>query len=140
MVGRVKNLFVKPGPGEAMKASAELSLVAGKGIHGDNAFGRKRRQVLLVDQAILEAFGLEPGDLRENLTVSGLDLQSIAPGSLLAAGTSILMVQGECTPCSKMDDLKPGLQNALQTRRGVLASVVEGGSLRVGDAIEVRGE
>ena len=138
MTGIIKNMFVKPGPGQAMKASGELEMVAGKGIQGDNAFGRKRRQVLLVDQAILDAFGLDPGDLRENLTVSGLDLQIIAPGSLLEAGASTLMVQGECTPCSKMDEIKPGLQASLQARRGLLASVVEGGTIRIGDTIALR--
>jgi MOSC domain-containing protein YiiM len=34
-----------------------------------------------------------------------------------------------------MDDLRPGLQEAIRGERGVLARVVSGGTIRVGDTV-----
>ena len=44
---------------------------------------------------------------------------------------------GLCEPCDQMDALRPGLQEALKDRRGVLAMVLNGGTLRVGDSVRV---
>jgi MOSC domain-containing protein YiiM len=137
MPGTIQGLFIKPASGQPMRPVASILFIAKKGIEGDNAFGRSRRQVLIVDQAILNKFDLQPGDLRENITLEGLDLRSVLTGSLLNLGQSTLLVQGECTPCSQMDDIRPGLQNALQSQRGILASVVKGGSVRIGDTVSI---
>ena len=135
ITGKILGLFIKPGSGQPMQPVPSISLIARKGIEGDNAFGRNRRQVLIVDQAILDKFDLRPGDLRENITLEGVDLNTIQTGSTMDLGSSILLVQGECTPCSQMDDIRPGLQDALRSQRGILASVEVGGSVRIGDAV-----
>jgi len=135
MPGTIRNLFIKPGAGLPMRPADIVDMVASKGIEGDAAYGRNRRQILIVDTAVLEGFQLHPGDLRENITLSGMNLQEVAPGSLLHIGETTLLVQGECTPCSKMDAVKPGLQTALQEQRGILASVLQSGSIKVGDRV-----
>jgi MOSC domain-containing protein YiiM len=135
MTGTVESLFIKPASGEPMQPVERLQMIAGKGIDGDAAFGRNRRQVLIVDRAVLDHFGLMPGDLRENVTMSGLGLNNLKVGSLLVLGETELIVQGECTPCSKMDELQPGLQGAIRKQRGILASVQQGGLVRVGDRV-----
>jgi MOSC domain-containing protein YiiM len=42
-----------------------------------------------------------------------------------------------CDPCSRMDELRPGLRAELDGKRGMLAHVVEGGEIALGDAIEL---
>lgn len=137
MAGTVESLFIKPASGKPMQPVERLQMIAGKGIDGDAAFGRNRRQVLIVDRAVLDHFGLMPGDLRENVTLSGLDLNNLHMGSLMILGETELIVQGECTPCSMLDELQPGLQDAIRKQRGILASVQQGGLVRVGDRVSL---
>ena len=42
-----------------------------------------------------------------------------------------------CEPCHRMDELRSGLRAQLEDRRGMLAHVVEGGEIALGDAIEL---
>jgi MOSC domain-containing protein YiiM len=42
-----------------------------------------------------------------------------------------------CDPCSRMDEIRPGLQTELDGRRGMLARVVRGGEVAAGDEIEL---
>ena len=118
-----------------MRAVGEVQAVAGKGLEGDAAFGRSRRQVLLVEGEVLDRFHLQPGQTRENVVVRGLRMADLAFGSRLAIGPVILEVTGDCTPCKHMDELQPGLQEAIRGKRGILALVVEGGRIRVGDLV-----
>ncbi len=118
-----------------MEPVEEVLAIAQCGIEGDRSFGRSTRQVLLVDHAVLTDFGLGPGDLRENNTVDGIELNTLKPGMNIQIGETLLRVYGECTPCSKLDDLQPGLQEAIRGRCGILASVVQGGSISIGDAV-----
>jgi MOSC domain-containing protein YiiM len=46
-------------------------------------------------------------------------------------------IVGECEPCGKMDAIRQGLQSELDHRRGMLATVINGGAIKVGDAIRV---
>ena len=40
-------------------------------------------------------------------------------------------------PCQKMDAIRPGLRKILDGQRGMLAIVLNGGAIKVGDAISV---
>jgi len=122
-----------------MREVAEALAVEGKGLEGDASFGRATRQVLMMEAETLERFGLSPGTARENLLVRGLPLKSLPLGGRIAAGETLLEITGDCTPCSFMDDLRPGLQEAIRGERGVLARVVTGGRIRVGDPVELSG-
>lgn len=107
------------------------------GLMNDVSFGRSQRQVLLIEAETLQAFGIQPGDVRENVTVEGLPLSDLAPSTRLAAGEAMLEVVGLCAPCSQVDALRPGLQVEMQNRRGILARVLRGGSMRIGDPVSV---
>ena len=118
-----------------MVPSRELVLIPNQGIKGDHSFGRTTRQVLLVDQGVLADFGLNAGDLRENVTVEGLEVNTLEPGSVLQIGAARLQVNGDCSPCSKLEDLQPGLQEAIRGRRGILATVLQGETIRLGEPV-----
>ena len=42
-----------------------------------------------------------------------------------------------CDPCHKMDQLRDGLRAEIDGKRGMLAHVVEGGEIALGDPIEL---
>ncbi len=50
----------------------------------------------------------------------------------------ILETTKPCTPCERMDEIRMGLQEQLQGKRGMLARVIRGGEIRAGDEIKVR--
>lgn len=123
---------------QPMKEVGEALAVASSGLNGC-AHGRPggRRQVLLMDAETLASFGLAPGVVKENITTRGLALRELHPGQRLRVGEALLEVTLPCEPCSRMDDIRPGLQLELRGRRGMLCRVVEAGWIRRGDQIEV---
>lgn len=110
--------------------------IADRGIEGC-AHGRpgSPRQVLLMDIETLTALGLPPGAIKENITTQGLDLHSLPRGQRLRVGDAILEVTLPCEPCKLMDDIRPGLQQALRGRRGQLCRVLQSGRIRPADPI-----
>jgi MOSC domain-containing protein YiiM len=40
-----------------------------------------------------------------------------------------------CDPCERMDQLRAGLRSLLEDRRGMLAHVVDGGEVSLGDEV-----
>jgi MOSC domain-containing protein YiiM len=96
-----------------------------------------KRQVLLVDRETLDFFELAPGFVRENVTTEGLDVNGLLIGQRLDIGEVELQVSAVCDPCEQIEALRPGLQAAMQGRRGMLCKVVRGGMLRRGDEIVV---
>ena len=49
----------------------------------------------------------------------------------------VLRITGHCEPCARMDEIRPGLRVEIDKKRGMLAYVVEGGAIKVGDAVRV---
>ncbi len=104
-----------------------------------------RRQVSLIEQDSWDAAMAQLGlDMlwhvrRANLLVAGMRLPR-EPGAIIAIGDSLrMMVTCECDPCSRMDEIAPGLRAALlpDWRGGVLARVITGGEIALGDAIRI---
>lgn len=85
-----------------------------------------------------DAFGLAPGEVRENIVTRGLDLQALPPGTRLGIGTAELEITKDCEPCGFIDSLRRGLCAKMVGRRGMLARVLRSGEIRVGDEIVER--
>lgn len=133
----VAKLFRAPMKHLPMEEVPEAQLLAGHGIEGcAHARPGGKRQVLLVDAETLDAMGLAPGILRENITTSGLNVNGLVPGEKLQIGQALLEVAAICTPCDQMEKIRPGLRKELWGRRGMLCRVIEGGFVRTGDPIE----
>jgi MOSC domain-containing protein YiiM len=137
--GRAVSLHLSVASRQPMKTVDSVTFVAGRGIEGDrHASSVEARQVLMMDEETLRLMGLDHAAIKENVTSSGIDVASLAPGQQLALGDEVLLrVSMACAPCSRMDDIRPGLQQELEGRRGKLASVVQGGVVRVGDPIRL---
>lgn len=120
-------------PMEALEAAR----VGEDGIAGCAHARRGKRSVLFVAAKDLEAVGVEPGQVRESFTVRGEDVMSWPVGQRVAAGEAEFEVTMVCEPCRLMDEIRPGLQQELEGRRGMLARVVKTGEVRVGDEVRL---
>jgi MOSC domain-containing protein YiiM len=108
--------------------------------------GRKaKRQVSLIERTDWDAAMADLGvdhhwsARRANLLIEGLDLPQ-RPGAMVRIGDEVaLEIMVECDPCSRMEEIEPGLKAALTPdwRGGALARVISGGEIRIGDAIRV---
>jgi MOSC domain-containing protein YiiM len=62
---------------------------------------------------------------------------SLPVGTRLSVGEAVFELTGECHPCSRMDEIRPGLRETLGGQRGMLARVTQSGTINVGDVILV---
>lgn len=140
-----------------------LELVAGMGVQGDVHFGatvqhRSRvatdstqpnlRQVHLIhaelfDELLRDGFPVQPGDLGENITSRNLELLALPVGAVLRIGDALLAVTGLRNPCLQIEHFQTGLLKRVTDNRGsghhmagVMAVVLRGGWISIGDAIE----
>lgn len=133
-------VFLQRGPKkkEPMEPSASLRVVEDLGVEGDHhAKPRSSRQVLFMAEENLDAFGLAPGEVRENVVTRGIDLQALPAGTRLGIGEALFEITKDCEPCSFIEKIRPGLRAQMERRRGMLARVLRSGEIRVGDAIQV---
>lgn len=124
---------------QPMQPLQQAQAISDFGIQGDRKASKgSARQVLFMDSETLQEFRLQPGDVRENVTTSGLDLSAIQAGNVLFVGAQATFeVTGLCDPCQRMDDIRQGLREELAGRRGVLTTVINGGSIQPGDSVRV---
>ena len=93
--------------------------------------------MLLMDFETLQEFSLYPGVIRENVTTTDVAVNDLAAGQRLRVGGALFEVTCPCEPCERMDEIRMGLQELLQGKRGTLCRVIEGGLVRRGDSIEI---
>ncbi len=117
----------------------EAMAISGHGLEGDRSCRADNpRQVLVIDRETLDALEVQPGQLKENITTTGLDLSLARPGEVLFIEDRVTMeIVGLCEPCRKMDAIRPGLREQVNGRRGLLVMVIDGGPIRVGDSIRI---
>ncbi|MBT2526505.1 MOSC domain-containing protein [Streptomyces sp. ISL-99] len=143
-----------------------ITLLAGLGVEGDVHAGttvkhRSRvaqdptqpnlRQVHLIHEELFgellqEGFTVEPGQLGENITTSGIDLLGLPEGTLLHIGAeAVVEVTGLRNPCLQIDAFQDGLlkqvvgrdaEGNIVRKAGIMSVVKVGGAVRPGDRIE----
>ena len=141
--GRVDFIGVRPARGVEVQSVDAVQAVAGRGLTGDRyAGGSGKRGVTLMQAehlpviAALAGLGeVDPATVRRNLVVSGLPLLALK-GRRFRIGGALLEGTGECDPCALMEQaLGPGGYNAMRGHGGLCARIVEGGVIRLGDAV-----
>ena len=110
------------------------------------------RQVHLIHEELFEllrneSFTVTPGQLRENITTSGLYLLALPTGTRLSIGAEVVLeVTGLRNPCAQLDGFQKGLLKAvldkdaegnLYRKAGIMSAVLNGGVVRPGDEIEL---
>ena len=154
--GRLDAVLLRPARRATMLSVDRAEAIVGRGLAGDRSavaapsgpLGGKRQVTLIQNEhlpviaALVGLGAVDPAVLRRNLVVSGLNL--LAARSLfkdralrLHIGAEVVLeVTGPCEPCSRMEEaLGPGAYNAMRGHGGVTARVLQGGVLRVGDAV-----
>ncbi|WP_058834279.1 MOSC domain-containing protein [Luteimonas abyssi] len=141
--GRVDWLGLRPARDVDMIEVGAATARAGGGLEGDRyAGGSGKRGVTLIQAEHLAAIAalarvpdLAPARLRRNVVVAGIPLIALK-GQRFRIGDVVLEGTDPCDPCSRMEaTLGAGGYNAMRGMGGLCARVVEGGVLRVGDAV-----
>jgi MOSC domain-containing protein YiiM len=139
MSATIIHLQLKPAEAAPMNVVSSVTAIVDHGLRDDANAGRSKRQVLIIERELLDEFQLPVGDVRENITVEGLQLAGMAAGTRVRAGAALLEATLDCAPCQFIEDKRPGLRAAMEGKRGTLFKVIEGGEIKVGDEIAVVG-
>jgi MOSC domain-containing protein YiiM len=132
----VVGLFVSPARKSGRSEPRErLLAIESQGFEGCAHANPPRREVLFASKEHLDSVGVEPGAIRENVTIEGADVQAWQVGQRVKIGDALFEVTMVCDPCQRMDELRTGLRALLEDKRGMLAHVVEGGEVALGDEI-----
>ena len=137
--GTIVALHIARVKGTPSDPVTEATAISAQGLEGDRSCNPDNtRQVLFMDQETLDKLALKPGQIKENITTSGLDLSQAQGGQVVFIGDAVTMeLVGDCEPCGKMDAIRAGLRQELDGIRGVLAVVINGGPIKVGDSVRI---
>lgn len=137
-IGSVAGLACRAaGPAVGPVAAVPVArFLAGLGMAGDrHADACSPRQVLLAGTPPYARHGLAPHTLRENVLLD-IDTAALPAGALLRLGDTVVVgLTFHCEACRYLDARHPGIARVIGRERGVLARVLRGGTVRVGDAV-----
>jgi MOSC domain-containing protein YiiM len=161
--GKVVAVCAEPKHRFSKAPRLSVTLFAGLGVEGDAHFGsfvkhrylaRRNprapniRQVHLIPVELLHelqaaGYHVGPGDLGDNITTAGLDLEELPLDTELRIGSAVIRLTGLRTPCVLIDRFRAGLKTRLVAevsgppfRVGVMADVTRGGLVAPRDNIE----
>ena len=143
--GHVEWIGVRPDRRESLHVLKEVDATM-TGLTGDRFSGgeKAKRQITLIQQehliavaSILQQDAIDPLLVRRNIVVSGINLQSLKD-QRFKIGDAVLFGTGNCPPCSRMEEnLGPGGYCAMRGHGGITAYVVQPGTIRLADHVEL---
>jgi MOSC domain-containing protein YiiM len=125
---------------------AAAELLEDRGIAGDRKASRNRQLNLMGAESLAalkkEGFKTAPGELGEQIVLAGVDVDRLSAGARLRLGeTAIVEVVLPRTGCERFEAIQGRPKESVAGRLGVMARVVRGGTIRVGDLVQLlRGE
>lgn len=141
--GCVEWIGVRPARRENLTELSEVHATM-DGLTGDRFTGgeKAKRQITLIQHehlisiaSILKIPAVDPGLVRRNIVVSGINLQALKEKQF-KIGDAILFGTGNCPPCSRMEEnLGPGGYCAMRGHGGITAYVVQLGTIRLRDPV-----
>lgn len=141
--GRLDWIGIRPGRRLDLVPLEDADLDA-EGLVGDHGTSVKRAVTLVQAEhlAVIGAFlgrgPVEPGALRRNLVVSGINLLGLRHREV-RIGETVLEITGLCAPCSRMEAaFGHGGYAAVRGHGGVTARVVVPGRISVDDIVVPR--
>lgn len=121
----------------------EATLIAGYGIDGDLKGGHPDRQLNIMSYETMtilrgQGFYTEPGQMGEQIVIHQLDVDNLPAGTRVQFGKeAIIEVVKQRTGCAKFEKLQRRSPKQCAGQMGVLARVISGGVIRVGDPVKV---
>jgi MOSC domain-containing protein YiiM len=141
--GRIKAISISQKRGTQKANVSQAEVRVGFGIVGDAHAANWHRQVSLlavesIDKMVEMGAKVSPGNFAENITTEGIGLLELSIGSKLGVGQDteleITQIGKEChSRCAILEQVG----DCVMPREGIFAKVTKGGSIRVGDIIEV---
>ena len=122
-----------------MSYKDEVKIISNFGIEGDR-FSKMNdnRQIMIVDADLYDVHNLKQGVLRENLLVSGLDLNNCKEGQKIIVNDSIEMkVALVKDACASADYNDPEVIKKLEGNMYVFATPISTGIIYREDKIEI---
>lgn len=141
--GKLTGVYVGSRKGEAKSAARQAELVPGHGLRGDShAGGDPDRQVSLFSTEVLDAlkaegFAISPETISANLLIEKIGLDSLKPGTRLRVGETLIEIVEPRRPCRSITRIDNRLPRMLYGKCGQLGRILEGGTVRSGDEIEI---
>jgi MOSC domain-containing protein YiiM len=148
----VEGIFLAPESGAEMKSVEVATALEGCGLEGDrycagighwSRFGRVCEVTFIAaeDLDYIEretGVSVSNGQHRRNVVTRGISLKTLRRGERFRVGGAAFEYRGPRSVCRYIERLtEPGMTQALKGRGGICARVIENGTLRVGDEIEV---
>lgn len=147
--GCVRWIGVRPASRTAMLELEAVEARREAGLTGDHSRPgpRNARQVTLIQWEHLPVISALMGrtdenpisaqELRRNIAISGINLFSLK-GRRFRLGQAILETTGWCQPCARLEErLGLGTFQAMRGHGGITARVLQGGIIRLNDALSV---
>jgi len=120
-----------------------VALILSHGIDGDLKAGKNpKRQINIMTAETLEQLGREgfqtaPGQMGEQIIVSGFDVNGLQPGDRVQIGTALIEVDKPRTGCAWFEKIQ-GLSPKLAAGRlGQIAFIIGSGTVKLGDSVRI---
>lgn len=142
-IGKLQWIGIRPERKAPMLTPKQVEAIAGRGLAGDRYNSKNgKRQVTLIQGehllAIASMLGRDsvaPELLRRNLVITGINLLALKDKQF-RIGNVLLEYTGLCHPCSAMEaTFGAGGYNAVRGHGGITARILEGGDIKLGDAV-----
>jgi MOSC domain-containing protein YiiM len=116
-------------------------LVVDRGFEADRKSKGGDRQINIMSAETLaglarEGFKTGPGEMGEQIAVGGIEIDSLPLGARLRLGASaVVEVTSARSGCDRFEHIQGKLKKLVRGRLGVMARVVGGGPIAVGDVV-----
>ncbi len=140
--GRVVAISISAEKGMRKSNVNEATLIEDWGIEGDAHAGPGHRQVSFlalesIDTMRAKGLDVNPGDFAENIATEGLVVAVIEVGRRIAIGPTLIELTQIGKECHSRCAIFEQAGDCVMPREGVFGRVVKGGTIRVGDRVEV---
>lgn len=141
-MAKVKAVCISEKKGTRKTEVPSINVVVNHGIVGDAHAGNWHRQIsLLAEESIdkMRQSGLEltPGAFAENIVTEGIELKSLAVGTKLKVGNTVLEVTQIGKECHNDCEIKKSAGKCVMPTEGIFAIVITEGIISPGDDVEV---
>ena len=152
MAGFVEGIYLAPEGGAQMKGVEVSNALEGCGLEGDrycaetghwSRFGRVCQVTFIAAEDLDDieretGVGVKNGEHRRNVVTRGISLKTLRRGEWFRVGKVIFEYRGPRSVCRYIERItEPGMTQALKSRGGICARIIESGLVKVGDEIEV---